>query len=104
MTTEIIRNVRDDIDGSTGAETIRFSIEGTSYEIDLTEGNRRKLHGALQPFIAKARVRGGSNGNGESDSAKIRKWAADNRIQVNPKGRIPDDVMEKYRAAHPDEQ
>jgi hypothetical protein len=44
---------RDDMDDSSGATMVRFSLEGSAYEIDLADGNRRKLDGALQPFIQK---------------------------------------------------
>ena len=32
--------VTDDLDGSPGAETVSFGVDGHSYEIDLSEKNR----------------------------------------------------------------
>jgi hypothetical protein len=45
----------DDLDGGEAAETIAFAIDGMSYEIDLSDGNAKKLREALSPFIASAR-------------------------------------------------
>ncbi len=36
----------------------------------------------------------------EPTAADVRKWAADNRIDVAAKGAIPADVVELYKAAH----
>jgi hypothetical protein len=50
--------VVDDLDGSEGASTVTFAIQGKPYEIDLNEKNLEKLNKALQPFIDKARPAG----------------------------------------------
>ncbi len=41
----------DDINFMTEARTIRFSVDGTHYEVDLCEANLRKLRDCLEPFI-----------------------------------------------------
>ncbi|MFC0532136.1 Lsr2 dimerization domain-containing protein [Phytohabitans kaempferiae] len=47
--------VEDDLDGSTdGVTTHRFSLDNTSWEIDLSEPNLDRLRQALQPFITAA--------------------------------------------------
>jgi hypothetical protein len=33
------------------------------------------------------------------DNQAVRKWAEANGIEVNPRGRIPSDVLERYKAA-----
>jgi hypothetical protein len=48
----------DDIDGSEGAETIRFAYKGQAYEIDLSPKNLEKLDKALAPYIEKGRAAG----------------------------------------------
>lgn len=48
-------HVRDDIDGSEGAEPVRFSYLGVDYEINLTTENRAAMERKLQPFIHAAR-------------------------------------------------
>ena len=41
----------DDLDFIAPARTIRFSLDGTHYEVDLSEANLRKLQDSLRPFI-----------------------------------------------------
>jgi hypothetical protein len=41
----------DDIDFMAEARTVRFSLDGIYYEVDLSEGNLQKLRDYLQPFI-----------------------------------------------------
>ena len=41
----------DDLDFMTPARTIRFSLNGTHYEVDLCEANLQHLRECLQPFI-----------------------------------------------------
>ncbi len=47
--------VTDDLDGTPDAETVAFSVEGQSYEIDLSQKNLAKLQKSLQPFMAAGR-------------------------------------------------
>jgi hypothetical protein len=44
----------DDLDGTHGAEPVRFVWDGVEWEIDLAEANRKRLAEALQPFLDKA--------------------------------------------------
>jgi len=37
----------DDLDGSEGANTARFGLDGVAYEMDLAQENRAKLEGYL---------------------------------------------------------
>ena len=41
----------DDIDFMAEARTVRFSLEGIHYEVDLSEANLQKLRDSLRPFI-----------------------------------------------------
>jgi hypothetical protein len=48
----------DDLDGQVieqGGKTLRFGIDGKSYEIDLSAENAAKLRAALEPFIRHSR-------------------------------------------------
>ncbi|GAB3068058.1 histone-like nucleoid-structuring protein Lsr2 [Pedococcus soli] len=89
----------DDLDGSDGASTVTFSFEDHKWEIDLAPANVEKLAKVLQPFVNKAREvakKSSSNGNGESVAARL--WAQQTGIDIAPKGKIPTDILEKYRA------
>jgi hypothetical protein len=117
MATKTTTKLVDDLDGSsTASRTVPFSIEGTRYEIDLTEKHADQLRKALDPFVEKAR----RLGRGKSASAttsrratsgrkrsprkkanndEIRAWARKNGVEVADRGRIPNSVMEQYNAA-----
>ena len=49
----------DDIDGGKAAETVSFSLDGVSYEIDLSAKNAAKLRDALSTWVGHARRSGG---------------------------------------------
>ncbi len=88
----------DDLDGTKGAETHKLVLDGVAVTVDLGEGNYGKLSAFLEPFFKAGTVK--ANGtNGESETAKVRAWCAENGVEVNPKGRIPEAIMEQYRAA-----
>jgi len=40
----------DDLDGSEAEETIRFSLEGSSYELDLSAENAAALRNAAEQY------------------------------------------------------
>jgi hypothetical protein len=98
---------RHDLDGSPGAETVAFSLDGVSYEIDLGQPNRARLADALAPFIAAGRrVRRGARraagpaGGSRVDRAAVRAWAREAGLTVSERGRISAEVMSRYEAAH----
>lgn len=100
----------DDLEGGTADETVRFGLDGVSYEIDLSDGNAAQLREALTPYVQRARKSSGrtqrtrgSRARGSSSrerSAEIRSWARQQGISVNERGRIPSWIVEKYQAAH----
>src|SRR5215211_2961086 len=99
----------DDIDGGSADETIKFALDSTQYEIDLSTANAARLRNALAEFVGHARkapsgrggrrARGGSAGSG-GKSAEIRSWARQQGLTVNERGRIPADLAAKFEAAH----
>ncbi|WNB84292.1 Lsr2 family protein [Cellulomonas sp. ATA003] len=101
--------ILDDIDGTEGAQSVAFSYEGQSYEIDLGDKNREVLVKALQPYIDAGRKVGGGRSRsggaaprtraGNADTTAIREWAKANGITVNERGRIADSVRQQYEAA-----
>lgn len=101
----------DDIDGSEATETVRFGLDGTEYEIDLSDSNAGQLREVVATYVSVARRVGGQRGgvarvagkksSGESDldPVAVRAWAQENGIEVSPRGRIAGTVLEQYRAA-----
>lgn len=97
----------DDLDGGEANETVAFSLDGTAYEIDLSDSNAAKMRDALAPFVESARKagtskkrRGARATSSRERSADIRAWAKANGIKVNERGRIPANVVAQYEAAH----
>ena len=44
----------DDLDGSEAEEQVEFSVDGRTYEIDLSTVNASRLRDALAPFVSAA--------------------------------------------------
>ncbi len=55
MARTTIVQLTDDIDGSQAAETVRFAVDGRTYEIDLSTAHAEGLRHSLEAFIAAAR-------------------------------------------------
>ncbi|MQA85641.1 MAG: Lsr2 family protein [Streptosporangiales bacterium] len=98
--------LEDDLNGGSADETVRFGIDGKTYEIDLSSDNAKKLRKSLRPYVENARRAGGTKQrrtrqvSSRRQSAEIRAWAKAQGIEVSERGRIPAEVMEKYESAH----
>ncbi len=102
MAQRVIVSLIDDLDGSDATETLSFSIDGSSFEVDLNEVNANQLRSVLAPYQKAARKLPGQRSaklQASSETAAARKWAADNDIPVNPRGRIRLDTLQQYAAA-----
>jgi hypothetical protein len=97
----------DDIDGTAAAETVTFTIDGSRYEIDLSEKNAAKLRDAMSGWIDASRrsghrrARGGHAKHDPSESTNARKWALDHGLDVGPRGRLRSEVLDAYRSRTP---
>jgi Lsr2 len=97
----------DDIDGGAATETVPFSLDGTSYEIDLSAANAAKLRDDLARYVGAARKVGSRpagrrrRGTGDNRTAQIRAWAKSRNLKVNERGRVPADIVAKYDEANP---
>lgn len=112
MSRRMIEVVVDDLTGETieegQAETVRFAIGSTAYQMDLGKASAERFHAALAPFVAAATKVGrqapvaasSPKRNSKADLAAIRAWAADNGHHLSGRGRIPQSVIDAYRAAH----
>lgn len=101
----------DDLDGGSATETVAFSLDGATYEIDLSSKNANKLRESFAPYVDAARKsasRPGRRGparrsaarSGGTQTSDIRAWAKSQRIKVSERGRISADVVAQYNAAH----
>lgn len=107
MATKITVALEDDLEGGPAVETVRFSVGGTEYEIDLNKKNAAAFRRKLAPFVEHARRAGrgprrrsGRSAAGRERGAAIRAWAQEQGIAVSARGRIPADVVEQYDGRH----
>jgi hypothetical protein len=100
----------DDLDGGEAHETVKFGLDGHSYEIDLSTKNATKLRNVLLPYLERGsrvagrtvgavrtggRARGGAVAEREQNKA-IRAWAQRKGYDVAPRGRIRQEVVDQY--------
>ena len=114
MARRIVHQLVDDIDGSVlevgEGETVHFSLNGASYEVDLNAAHAEELRKAFEPYISAGRRAGSSSAARvpaarkrparNPEVAAIRAWANDNGYSLSERGRIPAPVVEAYNAAH----
>jgi len=106
MAQKITVTLQDDLDGGPADETVRFTIGGADYEIDLSTTNALAFREQIAPYIEHARTTGrgprhrhGRTASSRERSSGIRAWAQDHGIAVSARGRIPASVVEQYQAA-----
>jgi Lsr2 len=95
----------DDIDGSDAEGTVRFGLDGTDFEIDLNAMHSQELRASLQAYITHARKvsgprrisRGVRRNASAIDTHAVRSWAKNQGIDIKERGRIPADVVARYR-------
>lgn len=98
----------DDIDGSEAEGTIQFGLDGTNYEIDLNTKHAEALRKSLARYLQASRkvsasrrpsrTRRSSAPNGVNNS-EVREWARSQGIDVKERGRIPTELVVKFKAA-----
>lgn len=108
MAQRVVVQKTDDIDGSEATQTVTFALDGTTYEIDLSEAHAAELRAAIKNYATAGRRVGGAARRASAGATKsasgydpkaVRAWAASNRVMLPARGRIPTAVLEQYRAA-----
>jgi hypothetical protein len=98
----------DDIDGSEAEGTVRFALDGAEYEIDLSSKHNEELHAALGTYVTHARKLGGAARRATAragrkpstvDTVAVRAWARENGHDIKDRGRVPAELVAKYREA-----
>lgn len=100
--------LEDDLDGGEATETVAFSLDGVTYEIDLNEKNANGLRDSLAGYVGAGRRVSGRRSTSPSSSsrssktelAKIRKWARANGHEVSDRGRISQTIRDAYAKAN----
>jgi len=122
MAQKVVVTLVDDLDEGEADETVEFGLDGTTYEIDLSDANAAALRDTLADYVAHARKQSGRRRTGSSGSSAasapaakrapgraavdreqnqaIREWARKQGMTVSERGRIPSEVSEAYHKAH----
>jgi hypothetical protein len=102
----------DDIDGGDADETVTFAVDGVQYEIDLSKKNAAKMREVLARYIKAGSKVGGAGGGAaravprgrgpaivdRDQSRAIRQWAQGKGIVVSDRGRIKQEIVDRYQA------
>jgi len=99
----------DDLDGTEAEGTVHFGLDGAEYEIDLNSAHAKELRDALAGYVESARRTTGTTrrplrsrrkapGDGPGHT-EVRAWAREQGIEVKDRGRIPAEVVARFRAA-----
>ena len=99
----------DDVDGGEAEGTVRFALDGSDYEIDLSAAHSAELRKTLEKYVAHARKVGGTKrgaprgtsrkGSSPVDTTAVRIWARERGIDIKERGRVPASVVAQYKAA-----
>jgi len=110
MAQKVLVEMVDDIDGSIAEHTVPFSLDGVSYEIDLSEENAAALRDELARYVAASRRVGGrkvrmaagqaprpaSTAADRERNKAMREWAEENGFAVSDRGRLPAEIVKAY--------
>ena len=99
----------DDIDGSEAEGTVRFALDGAEYEIDLNAKHAEALRKALSRYVEAARrssgtarrpARAGRRAAASGPNTnEVREWAKAQGYEVKDRGRVPAELVVRFRAA-----
>jgi hypothetical protein len=116
MAQKTIVTLVDDLTGeeAENISTVEFTLDGMTYELDLTDENRAKLRDAISPYANAGRKIGGRRRSGPrpGQAAKstgsaagynretlktIREWAKKNGHSVSDRGRLSTEVLQAWQ-------
>jgi Lsr2 len=109
MAQRVVVRLTDDLSGAETpagkGETVTFSLDGRSYEIDLTAKNASVLRKALRPYLEAARPVKGARPRPvrtriSADTHTVKQWARANGYEVKSRGRVPKAVVAAFEAAN----
>jgi Lsr2 len=112
MAKRTIHMLVDDIDGGDADETVTFAVDGSQYEIDLSKKNAARMRELLAPYVAAgtkvgrggvtvARAGAPRRGSAAADrdqNRAIREWAQAKGIPVSDRGRIKQEIVDRFQA------
>ena len=112
MATSIV--IVSDLSGDSGASTHVISVEGVSYEIDLTDAEFAQWQEFVGRYVAagrkveaprRTRARASSDALSAEDRAAVKTWGRQNGFKVADHGRLSNALIDAYtRSRAPEEQ
>jgi Lsr2 len=91
-----------DLNGDKATGTVRFALDGTEYEIDLTDAQAGELRSTLGRYAEKARKirvqRDRAGRPSRDDLPNIRDWARARGHDIKDRGRVPKQIIAEYDA------
>lgn len=107
MAQHVVVKLTDDLDGTDANQTVTFSLDGKTYEIDLSDDNATAMRETMRTYVEHGRRVGGTSSSRarnsgttpRQDPQAIRVWADEQGIAVPARGRIPRTVVEQWKAA-----
>ena len=107
MAQKTVVELVDDLDGGEADETVTFALDGVNFMIDLSSENANRLRDTLAEYVGHARRTDRRNGrtavrrgDGKPDTQAIREWARSQGESVAERGRISQDLVMRFQAAH----
>lgn len=96
-----IRHVSDLDEGTPADETVRFGLDQSDYEIDLSAAEAQEMRGKLEPFVRHARRTGRTPATrkkraSRDDLPKIREYARARGYEIKDRGAIPGRIVAEY--------
>ncbi|MEV6638082.1 Lsr2 family protein [Actinoplanes sp. NPDC051470] len=110
MARQVITKLIDDLDGKEADQSVEFALDGVNYTIDLSDKNAVKLRELFAPYIENGTRAGRARlhrvaispqrGNTREQNQAIREWAKKEGHELSDRGRIPQEIVDKFNAAH----
>ncbi len=113
MAEETITRLVDDLDGSDATQKVLLGLNGEWRALDLSDDNHRALLEALERYWEAALPVKGSGAARQDGTRRaapktkqrdydlgfLREWAAEQKVTIPARGRIPGNVVEQFQAA-----
>lgn len=109
MAQRVVVELSSDLSGGDAQETLSFSLDGVTYEIDLTSSEAADLRDSFANYVNSGRKVGRKapaarpgrrpSGGSDYDASAVRAWASSKGIEVSERGRISKEVLAQYREA-----
>jgi|SRR5215218_357866 len=106
-TVQFVDDITGEVIEAGKGRTVKFAVDGVEYEIDLAEKQANAFAEALDTYVTHARKVSGRRGTVTSnrgtksthdyDPKAVRAWAKSNKVDLPARGRIPADVLQKFR-------